>query len=123
MLYLPFPKSPLSLHRCGWFAYLLTACGLTLAQVPVPIGPVEPVELPAPTPLLLSAPQFPLPSQVPAPIAPPARSTGRSAATLPAGGLVVNTQDREAVRLFYQGLFGQSDGVAMNWTGSYSLRG
>ncbi|MBK6999888.1 MAG: DUF4214 domain-containing protein [Rhodoferax sp.] len=100
----------MSALRCGSLAYLLTACGLALAQAPIPI------EQPVPAPLLLSAPQFPQPSQIPAPIA---RSAARAAAPA-AAGLAINTQDREAVRLFYQGLFGQSDGVAMNWTGNYA---
>jgi hypothetical protein len=37
----------------------------------------------------------------------------------PPEGLVVNSSDREAVRLFFNGLYGQSDGVPMNWTGNY----
>lgn len=33
--------------------------------------------------------------------------------------LTIDTQNREAVRSFYNGLYFQANGVAMNWTGSY----
>ncbi|HYP16776.1 MAG TPA: CAP domain-containing protein, partial [Opitutus sp.] len=43
--------------------------------------------------------------------------TGRAAATLP---LSVNTSSREEVRQFYFGIYHASEGVPMNWTGSYT---
>ena len=39
---------------------------------------------------------------------------------MPADGFVIDTQDREAVRVFYRGMYSQSENVPMQWTGSYA---
>ena len=38
----------------------------------------------------------------------------------PADGFVVDAQDREAVRVFYRGMYSLSEDVPMQWTGSYA---
>lgn len=49
-----------------------------------------------------------------------ARAAALARQALPAGGLVMNTQDREAVRIFYHGAYFLSNDVPMGWNGSYA---
>lgn len=57
------------------------------------------------------------------PVAPAARASvpaAISALALPAGGLVIGTSDREAVRTFYRGAFFLSEDIPIGWTGNYA---
>lgn len=58
---------------------------------------------------------------------PPAAPKVRAAASeafavqaLAAGGFAIDTQDREAVRLFYRGVYFQSEDVPIGWTGNFA---
>lgn len=61
---------------------------------------------------LLAPPRFPLRSELPAP--------EPTFYAYPAAGLTIDTADREAVRVFYKGLYPQSDNVSINWTGDHT---
>ncbi len=95
-----------------WLAALLLAlhAGIaTAAEAPQPSQPA---------PVILGEP----------PAAPAARALPSAALAsealaiqaLPPGGLVIDTQDREAVRTFYRGVFFQSEDVPIVWTGNYA---
>lgn len=53
---------------------------------------------------------------------PPARQPGllRQGGAAPESVLAIDTQSRESVRNFYNGLYPQSDNVPMGWTGNYA---
>jgi hypothetical protein len=74
--------------------------------VPEPsVGPSLAVSLTEP-------PRFPLRSELPAP--------EPTVYAYPTAGVAIDTSDREAVRVFYRGLYSQSENVAINWTGDHS---
>ena len=93
--------------RTGLFAALL----LALHPGTAPAAELPPVSSPAP--VILGDP----------PVAPKTVVIPRAALgveAIPLGGLTVDTQDREAVRTFYRGIFFQSEDVPMGWTGNYA---
>jgi len=82
----------------------LVAVGAHAETVPVPQLPPEV--------RLGDAPQAPAPGEIPL--------SGAFVLPPPADGYSINTQDREAVRVFYRGLYSQTVGVPMGWTGGYT---
>ncbi len=78
------------------------------------IGLADSIPLPgASAPVsIVAAPRIPLSSEIPPPEV--------VFYSYPAAGLKLDTSDREAVRVFYKGLYSQSDNVPINWTGAYS---
>lgn len=93
-------------------SYLVAAAmALCLAQGSV-ADEMPPSTVAAPLPTLGDAPRLPPRSALPAP--------EPMVLAAPATGIAIDTSDREAVRMFYKGLYSQSDNVAINWTGAHS---
>lgn len=92
-------------------SFVAGAIALCLAQGSV-ADEVMPSPVAAPLPSLGDAPRLPLRSALPPP--------EPMVLAAPATGIAIDTTDREAVRIFYKGLYSQSDNVAINWTGVHS---
>lgn len=92
-----------------WHAALCAALLASPAIAPADSTPLATAPVP---PSFPAAPRIPLPSEIPPPEA--------IVFAYPAAGVSVDTSDREAVRVFYRGLYLQSENVAINWTGAYS---
>jgi hypothetical protein len=96
-----------ALIRTGLLATLLLALHVSAALA------AELPSISSPVPVILGEP----------PVAPNVVAVPRAAFSiqaLPPAGLVINTQDREAVRTFYRGIFFQSEDVPMGWSGNYA---
>ena len=101
--------------KYGWLCILL-AMALFANPNGVRAESEPPVTI-LPAASLNEPPLFQSPGLKVLPTEPIARAYSRA---YPSTGLSIDTLDREAVRVFFNGLYSQSDNIAINWTGAQS---